>query len=78
VGGEERDDAVAGLLFLSFPLAHFYSEEFTRGPRQAAGMQRAWMLQTAWCCPGSGQMSFSFLHMGRQVLESKDRLTLLF
>lgn len=42
MGGEEREDDVAGLLFLSFPLAHFYLEEFTWGPwpsgRQAVGM----------------------------------------
>lgn len=35
-GGSREDDAAA-LLFLSFPLTHFYSEKFTRGPCPRAG-----------------------------------------
>lgn len=41
MGGEEREDDVAGLLFLSFPLAHFYLEEFTWGAL-ALGQAGGW------------------------------------
>lgn len=41
MGGEEREDDVAGLLFLSFPLSHFYLEEFTWGAL-ALGQAGGW------------------------------------